>query len=130
MMWGAHLGVAVHVTVPDKTPSRHEYVPLAVWAYPVLHEGMHESPLARLEGHVPKAPYVGAVIVHGLALHAAVSVRLPPTLLQYREPESVYPLLHVGEQDELLTSEDVHGLATPFVTAADALHEMPQHNSL
>ena len=28
--------------------------------------------------------------------HTAVLVRLPPNPLQYREPESVYPLLHVG----------------------------------
>jgi hypothetical protein len=80
----AHLGVAVHVTVPDTTPAKHEYVPAPVWTYPVLHEGVHELPLARLDGHAPKAPFVGAVIVHGLGLHAAVLVRLPPFALQNR----------------------------------------------
>ena len=93
---GAHVGVAEHATVPDKTPSEHEYVPLPVRAYPVLHEGMHELPLARLDVHVPNAPFAGAVIVHGLALQTAVSVRPAPSLLQYRLPESVYPVLHVG----------------------------------
>ena len=83
MRSGAHLGVAVHVTVPDKTPSEHEYVPPAVWTYPVLHEGMHESPLARLDVHVPKAPFVGAVIVQGLGLQptARNSHRLGQKLL-------------------------------------------------
>jgi hypothetical protein len=73
----------VHVTVPDKTPSEHEYVPLPVWAYPVLHEGMHESPLARLDVHVPKTPFVGAVIVQGLGLQptARNSHRLGQKLL-------------------------------------------------
>ncbi len=92
-----HLGVAVHVTVPDTTPAEHEYVLAPVLTYAgVLHIGVHELPLARLDVHVPKAPFAGAVIVHGLALHTAVLVRLAPSVLQYREPESVYPLLHVG----------------------------------
>ena len=69
----------MHATVPDKTPTAQEYVPLPVRAYPVLHEGMHELPLARLDVHVPKAPFAGAVIVHGLALHKAVSVRVAPS---------------------------------------------------
>jgi hypothetical protein len=115
--------------VPDKTPSEHEYVPLPVRAYPVLHEGMHELPLARLDVHVPNAPFAGAVIVHGLALQTAVSVRPAPSLLQYRLPESVYPVLHVGEQNELLTSADVHGLGWPFVIAPAALHGLPQQYS-
>ena len=94
----AHLGVAVHVTVPDKAPAKHEYVPAPVWTYAgVLHVGVHDIPLGRLDVQLPKAPFSGAVIVHGLALHTAVSVASPPpSALQYREPESVYPLLHVG----------------------------------
>ena len=41
-----------------------------------MQEGVHELPLARLDAHVPKAPFVGAVSLHGLPLHTAVSVRL------------------------------------------------------
>ncbi len=70
----------MHVTVPEMTPSEHEYVPPAVWTYPVLHVGMHESPLARLDEHVPKTPFVGAVIVQGLALHTAVLVVSVPAV--------------------------------------------------
>ena len=44
--------------------------------YPLLQEGVHELPLARLDVHVPKAPFVGAVSLHGSGLHTAVSVRL------------------------------------------------------
>ena len=77
----AHLGVAVHVTVPDKTPSEHEYVPVPVWTYAgVLHSGVHELPLARLDGHVPRAPFVGAVIVQGLGMHTAVLVVSVPAV--------------------------------------------------
>ncbi len=76
----AHLGVALHVTVPDKAPAKHEYVPAPVWTYAgVLHVGVHDIPLGRLDVHVPKALFAGAVIVHGLALHTAVSVRLAPS---------------------------------------------------
>ena len=66
---GAHPGVAVHSTVPDRTPAEHEYVPDPVWTYPVLHEGVHELPLARFEGHGPKAPFSGDVIGHGSGMH-------------------------------------------------------------
>ena len=70
-----------------------------VWEiiYPLLHVGVHELPLGRLDVHGPASPFAGAVAaLHGLALHTAVLVRVAPSLLQYREPASVYPLLHVG----------------------------------
>ena len=51
-----------------------------------MHVGVHELPLARLDVHVPKAPFVGAVTVHGLALQAAVLVRACPRPLHDREP--------------------------------------------
>ena len=41
--------------------------------YPLLQEGVHELPLARLDAHVPKAPFVGAVSLHGLALQPTAS---------------------------------------------------------
>ncbi len=83
---GAHLGVAVHVALPERLPSEQEYVPPPVWTYPVLHAGAHAAPLARINVHVPKAPFVGAVTVHGRGLQAAVLVRAFPRLLQDREP--------------------------------------------
>ena len=65
--------------------------------YPLLHVGVHELPLVRLDVHGPASPFAGAADAsHGLGLHTAVSVRVAPSLLQYREPASVYPLLHVG----------------------------------
>ena len=71
----------MHVTVPDKTPNEHEYVPVPVWTYAgVSHVGVHELPLARLDGHVPRAPFVGAVIVHGLGTHTAVLVVSVPAV--------------------------------------------------
>jgi hypothetical protein len=64
-----------------------------------LHEGVQELPLGsvdKLAGQSPMPPFNGFVTVHGVGLHTAVSVRMAPSLLQYREPESVYPLLHFG----------------------------------
>ena len=63
----------MHVTVPDRTPREQAYAPLPVWAYAgVLHVGAHEVPLATLDVHVPMAPFVGAVTVHGFALQVTV----------------------------------------------------------
>ncbi len=39
-----------------------------------------------------------------------------------RVPETVYPLLQVGVQELPLARLDVHGVAAPFVGAADASH--------
>jgi hypothetical protein len=114
----------VHVTVPDRTPSEQEYTPLPVWAYAgVLHVGMHESPLAsRLDVHVPKAPFVGAVIVHGFGLHANVLVYEPyeHDLL----PDAVYPLLHVGVHEAPLSRLAGHVPMAPFVGAVTE-HGLP-----
>ena len=103
------------------TPSEHEYVPPAVWTYPVLHEGVHDLPLSRFDGHAPKAPFVGAVIVHGLGLHAAVFVVRAPSV-QVLVPETVYPLLHVGVHELPLAKLPVHGVASPLVGTAAASH--------
>ncbi len=64
----------MQLTLPDKTPNEHEYVPPAVWSYPVLHVGVHDEPLARFDRHVPREPSDGAVTAHALGLHTAVSV--------------------------------------------------------
>ena len=77
---------------------------------------MHEAPLARLDEHVPKAPFIGTVIVQGLGSHTAVSVVSVPEL-QVLVPEAVYPLLHFGMHPLPLARLDVHGVATPFVIA-------------
>ena len=107
----------MHVTDPDKTPREQEYVPVPVWAYVgESHVGIQEAPLARLDEHVPKPPFDGAMIVQGLALHVAVSVVSVPAL-QVLVPETVYPLLQVGVHELPLARLDVHGLATPFVIA-------------
>ena len=44
------------------------------------HVGAHEAPLSRLDEHVPKAPFVGAVIVQEFGLHTAVLVVSVPAL--------------------------------------------------
>ena len=90
-----HPGLS-HVTVPDKTPSRHEYVPPAVWTNPASHAGAHEDPLARRPStHVPKAPFAGAVSEHGLALHTAVLVVSTPDVHALRVSIGVIPVLRV-----------------------------------
>jgi hypothetical protein len=91
--------------------------------YPLLQEGVHELPLARLDVHVPKAPFVGAGSLHGSGLHSKVLVYEPyeHDLL----PDAVYPLLHVGVHEAPLSRLDPHVPATPFVGAAAALHALP-----
>ena len=50
---------AMHTTVlVVSTPAAHVLVPVSV--YPLLHVGVHELPLARLDVHVPASPFVGA----------------------------------------------------------------------
>ena len=91
--------------------------------YPLLHVGVHELPLARLDVHGLASPFAGAVDAsHGLGLHANVSVYLPyeHDLL----PDAVYPLLHVGVHEAPLTRLESHVPAPPFVGAA-VLHASP-----
>ena len=58
--------------------------------YPLLHVGVHELPLARLDVHGPASPFVGAVDAsHALALHMAVSVVSVPNR-QVLVPDTVY----------------------------------------
>ena len=67
--------------------------------YPLLHVGVHELPLTRNDAHGAAIPFAGGSATpakHATGLHTAVSVIFAPSLLQYREPSSVYPLLHVG----------------------------------
>ena len=123
------LGVAVQLTLPDKTPNEHEYVPPAVWSYPVLHVGVHDEPLARLDRHVPREPSVGAVTAHALGLHTAESVVSVPAA-HVLVPDTVYPLLHVGVHELPLARLAVHGPASPFVGAADASHALALHTAV
>lgn len=53
---------------------------------------------------------------HELPLHTAVSDNVP--VLHDLDPDSVYPLLHVGEQLDPLASELWQGDAAPLVMAA------------
>jgi hypothetical protein len=92
--------------------------------YPLLHVGVHELPLARLDVHGLASPFVGAVDAsHGLGLHAKVSVYEP------REhdlpPDAVYPPLHVGVHEAPLSRLESQEPAPPFVGAAAALHASP-----
>ena len=64
-----------------------------------------------------------------MGLHTAVSVIFAPSLLQYREPSSLYPLPHVGWQCVLLASEDVQLPTAPFGIVLVASHGKPQHSS-
>jgi hypothetical protein len=96
-------------------------VPDAV--YPLLHVGVHELPLARLDVHGLASPFESAVDAsHGLGLHANVLVYEPyeHDLL----PDAVYPLLHVGVHEAPLIRLKSHVPAPPFVGAA-VLHGLP-----
>ena len=93
--------------------------------YPLLHVGVHELPLARLDVHGLASPFAGAVAaLHALALHTAVLVVSVPAV-HALVPVSVYPLLHVGVHELPLARLAVHGPASPFVGAADASHALP-----
>ncbi len=49
--------------------------------YPLLHVGVHELPLARLDVHGLASPFAGAVAAsHALALHTAVLVVSVPAV--------------------------------------------------
>ncbi len=49
--------------------------------YPLLHVGVHELPLARLDVHGIASPFAGAVAaLHALALHTAVFVVSVPAV--------------------------------------------------
>ncbi len=49
--------------------------------YPLLHVGVHELPLARLDVHGLASPFAGAVAaLHALALHTAVLVVSVPAV--------------------------------------------------
>ncbi len=82
-------GLALHTAVlVVSMPAVHILVPDTV--YPLLHVGVHELPLARLDVHGPASPFVGAVDAsHGLALHTAVSVVSVPSR-QVLVPDTVY----------------------------------------
>ena len=45
-------------------------------------------------------------------------------------PDTVYPLLHVGVHELPLARLVVHGLASPFVGAADASHALALHTAV
>jgi hypothetical protein len=108
--------------MPDRTPSKQEYAPVPVWVYNgVLHTGMHDCPLARLDVQLPQAPFAGAEIAHGLGPHKAVLVVSVPKV-QILVPEIIYPLLHVGVHELPLARLPVHGVASPLVGTAAASH--------
>ncbi len=48
--------------------------------YPLLHVGVHELPLARLDGHGLASPFAGAVAASQLGLHTAVLVVSVPAV--------------------------------------------------
>ena len=63
---------------------------------------------------------LGATLGAAVAVHCTVPVRIPSE--QEYEPETVYPLLQVGSHELPLDRLPVHGLGSPFVTAAVASH--------
>jgi hypothetical protein len=90
--------------------------------YPLLHVGVHPLPLARLDVHGVAIPFViAAAALHGLGLQTAVFVVNVP-VVHVLVPDTLYPLLHVGVHELPLARLDVHGVATPFVSPADASH--------
>ena len=114
----------MHAIVPDRTPSKQEYAPVPVWVYNgVLHTGMHDCPLARLDVQLPQAPFAGAEIAHGLGPHKAVLVVSVPKV-QILVPEMIYPLLHVGVHALPLARLAVQSPSAPFVVATVASHAL------
>ena len=65
---------------------------------------------------------LGATLGAAVAVHCTVPVRIPSE--QEYEPETVYPLLQVGSHELPLARLPVHGLGSPFVTAAVASHAL------
>jgi hypothetical protein len=57
-------GLGLHSKLSLKVPYEHALLPDAV--YPLLHVGVHEAPLSKLDVHVPAPPFVGAAAAsHG-----------------------------------------------------------------
>jgi hypothetical protein len=50
----------MHVALPERLPREQENIPVPDIVYPMLHAGVHVLPLARLDVHVPTAPFAGA----------------------------------------------------------------------
>ena len=69
-------------------------------------------------GHVPRAPWSGAIGVHFLGMKQVAGVVVP--LLQLDLPEGVYPVLQFGWQDPPCMSVLVQSPGVPLVGAADA----------
>ena len=110
-------GVAVQAAVSVRVPLLHDLEPETV--YPVSQVGVHDEPLARVDVQSFRAPLVMAPDAsHGVAVQAAVSVRVP--LLHDLEPETVYPVSQVGVHDEPLARVDVQSFRAPLVMAPDA----------
>ena len=66
----------LHTAVSVRVPALHDLVPERV--YPVLHDGVHAAPCARVEVQSFRAPLVMAPDAsQELPLHTAVSVRMP-----------------------------------------------------
>jgi hypothetical protein len=63
-------GFAPHATVSVSAPALHDRLPDIV--YPLSHVGVHELPLARLDVHVPNAPFVVAVNVQEFSVGEGV----------------------------------------------------------
>ena len=64
---------------------------------------------------------LGATLGAAVAVHCTEPVRIPREQ-ERGPPETVYPLLHVGVHELPLARLPVHGLGSPFVTAAVASH--------
>ena len=112
-------GFAEHVAAVS-VPALQDDVPDTV--YPDLHVGWHVEPLDREPVQSPTAPFEGAVDAsHGFAEHVA-AVRVPA--VQELVPETVYPELHVGWQDDPVGRELMQSPTSPFVGGAEASQVM------
>ena len=89
---GAVLKSHTQLTVPDSVPAEQLCDPDTV--HPLLHDGVHVPPLARLVVQPPTTPFVGAATVQGFA--SQVAAVLSPVAEQLDAPDTVYPLLHAG----------------------------------
>ena len=116
---GEGVGGGLHMAVlVVSMPKVQNFVPDSV--NPLSQVGVHELPLARLDVHVPAAPFVGAAEAsHVLGLHMAVLAVSVPAV-QVLVPATVYPLLHVGVHELPCSRVAVQLPATPFVGAAEA----------
>jgi len=133
---GMHVTGCPGVVATDPTGGRRVAVSHPSWhfrtaetAYPALHEGRHDAPLAKVSVQLPIPPLATEKLLemahHPLATHVAALLKLPR--VQIVGPDDEYPALHEILQEAPLAKVPVHVPNAPFVGAVAALHGLGLH---